>query len=940
LETAARAAACDAVLEEISSMKRFVFALAALALMLPAQVAFRASAQANNSYTNATWGYYVTWDEKVWFVISKDDTTQKTDLVLSNGISYVTFAADDTTPAPPLCITRYENGLSSQAAVTNVKDVNGPDGKPIRSTDPDRSFVAKSFTFTTQGQTLQVTEYIECRTLVPSKAVLIIDHVVVPGDKYPSEAPLVETLLTGVTIPKNAGQTNQTGLTPTPETTAEATPTEQPTTVPTAATAQSQAARTGEPGPVFVSGAWRISVVAGVRSPGLNAVGLKRKTGKDWIVLVADITNWTPKSATINLRDIQLTFSGATKPVSAAPTSTGTVAKALHVAIVNIADVQSFSANQTRRAVLVYSVDQSATDPTISFGTTLPIADLFQQGVDLKNLPSVIRPPKLVQAEVDRVNDGGSLDLYLPDNDTNLTVSLASIAAPVGKGCFANQSTDRLSQLAGSTVFLESTGDDASPDVRYVWAAASGGTRTLINHEMLVGGFAIYQPSATTRFDSWLQDAERQAKDQTAGVWKNCANDLPSATAAAATTTPTPTAAPATPTVAPTNTPEATVSPTPSPTEAVTSAASSPTTSASPSATTSATAEPPTAAMFRGGPSHNGVQPGPGLSTPAKIPWQFQTTSAVFSSPTIVDGVIYVGSLDGSLYALDSHSGPALWQFKTSAGILSSPAVANGIVYVGSEDTNLYAVDAKTGRERWRFATGAAVSSSPAVVAGVVYVGGMDTYVYAINADSGEQIWKARVGQAFSSPAVVDGVVYVGAAQTLFALDAKTGNEVWRAQTGGPTECSPAVSGNSVFIGNDAGTMLAVDRATGTERWRFQAKDAILSSPAVANGMVYFGSNDKYVYAVDATTGQQKWTYQTGDQITSSPAVADGVVYIGSFDGYIYGLDAATGAERWRYQAGPVLSSPSIVGDTVYFGSADGRLLARRPFNLLNIGGY
>src|SRR5262249_24424443 len=153
-----------------------------------------------------------------------------------------------------------------------------------------------------------VTEYFECRTLVPSKAVLIINHIVVPGDKYATEAPLVETLLTGVTIPENAGQNNQTGTTPTPESTAEANPTEQPTTAPTAATVHPQAADAGEPGPVFVSGAWRISVVAGVRNPGLNAVGLKRKSGKDWIVVVADITNWTLKPETLNLRDIELTF--------------------------------------------------------------------------------------------------------------------------------------------------------------------------------------------------------------------------------------------------------------------------------------------------------------------------------------------------------------------------------------------------------------------------------------------------------------------------------------------------------------------------------------------------------------------------------------------------------------------------------------------------------
>jgi outer membrane protein assembly factor BamB/endonuclease YncB( thermonuclease family) len=922
-------------------MKRFAFALAALAVLLaplPSGI-LPVSAQSSNSYTNAAWGYSVTWDGAVWFAIAQDDPSQRTDLLLSNGISYVSFAADDTIPAPPLCVTLYENGLRGQPEVSDVQDVNGPDGNPIRSTDSDRSFVAKSFTITTQGQTIQVTEYFECRTLVPAKAVLIIDHFVIPADAYATEAPLVDTLLTGVTIPENAGPTGQIDATPTPEPTVVSTPAEVPTVTATETGTTSQpSARNGEPGPVFVSGGWRISVVAGVRSPGINAIGLTRKTGKDWIVIVADVTNWTLAPATINLRDVELTFPESVRAARAAPSSSGVAAKALHVAIQDVTVDQTFRANQTRRVVLAFSVDEGVTDPSLSFGTTLPIADVLARDVDLADLPPVTRPPTLIEADVDQIRDGATLDLFLPDDKTNVTVHLASILAPVDNGCFAGEATDRLSELAGATVLLESTGGDDPSAPRYVWSEAEDGTRTLINRELLAGGFAVFQDSAATRFTAWLRDAERQAKDQEIGLWKECAGELPVATAeATATLTPSPTEVPATPTPIPTEppTPTATATATPSPTETP-PVGTSPTASAS--ATTPAVTDRPTAAMFRGGPSRTGVQPGPGLASPAKIPWEFQTTSAIFSSPAIVDGVIYVGSLDGSLYALDSHSGPPLWQFTTGAGIISSPAVADGVVYVGSEDTNLYAIDAATGRQRWSFATGAEVSSSPAVADGVVYVGGMDTYVYAIDAESGEELWKVRVGQAFSSPAVVDGVVYIGGAQTLFALDAKTGNEIWRAQTGGPVESSPAVSGDTVVIGNDTGTILAVDRTTGNELWRFQAGDAVLSAPAIADGMVYFGSNDQYVYAIDLTTGLQVWTYQTGDQVLSSPAVADGVVFIGSFDGYIYGLDAKTGAERWHYQAGPILSSPSVVGDVVYFGVADGRLLARKPFNLLNIG--
>lgn len=925
-------------------MKRIALTLAALALILsglPQLAVQNAAAQAGNTYTNATYGYSVTWDDSVWFTVTQDDVEQGTDLLLSNGISFVSFVADNTVPAPPLCVTLFENGISGQEGISDVQPVNGPDGKPIRSTDPDRSYVALSFTVTTQGQTIQVTEKFECRTLVENQAVLIIDHFVIPADAYQSEVPLVETLLTGLTIPDSTA-TPTANQTPTPE----ASPTEQtiPTTAPTEIPATSTAgttARIGEPGPVFVSDGWRFSVVAAVRSAGLNAIGLQRKDGKDWVVVVADLTNWTNAPASIVPRDIRLATAGGGSPVRAAPVSSGVAAEALGVTLTNVADEQIFRANQTRRVVLAYSINSDATDPAISFGTTLPLADVLEQDVDLENLPNVQRPPRLVQAEVDRVVDGDSLDVYLPDDDINLTVNLLNATAPVDNGCFADEAADRLNELAGSTVFLEAGGDDASSEEvnRYVWVEDENGARTQINHEMLTGGFAVYHEEPATRFATWLQEAETEARDANTGIWEACADDLPTVTAEA-TATPVPTE---TPTQAPTATPQPTEEPTQAPTATPTEeAAASPTATAtegtaeaSPSA--SATTETPTSAMFRGGPSHSGIQPGPGLTAPAKLPWQFQTTSGIFSSPAIVDGVVYIGSLDGSMYALNSKSGPAIWQFTTGAGILSSPAVADGVVYFGSEDTNLYAVDAATGRERWRFATGAEVSSSPAVVDGIVYVGGMDTYVYAVNAETGDEVWKARIGQAFSSPTVVDGVVFIGAAQSIFAFDAKTGEEKWRAQTGGPVESSPAVSGGLVYIGNDAGFVVAVDQETGDQKWQFQASDAVISSPAVANGMVYFGSNDQKVYAVDAVTGLQMWVYETGDQVTSSPAVADGVVFIGSFDGYIYGLDAESGAERWHFQAGPILSSPSVVDGVVYFGSADGRILARQPFNLLNI---
>jgi len=106
--------------------------------------------------------------------------------------------------------------------------------------------------------------------------------------------------------------------------------------------------------------------------------------------------------------------------------------------------------------------------------------------------------------------------------------------------------------------------------------------------------------------------------------------------------------------------------------------------------------------------------------------WAVTTGDIVYSSPAVVNGVVYVGSFNHNVYALDAATGAVKWTTTTGGVVDSSPAVANGAVYIGSEDGRVYALDAATGAVKWTTTTGGAVESSPAVVNGVVYVGSVD----------------------------------------------------------------------------------------------------------------------------------------------------------------------------------------------------------------------
>ena len=375
------------------------------------------------------------------------------------------------------------------------------------------------------------------------------------------------------------------------------------------------------------------------------------------------------------------------------------------------------------------------------------------------------------------------------------------------------------------------------------------------------------------------------------------------------------------------------------------------------------------------------------------------TGGPVFSSAAVMNGVVYVGSLDSKLYAFDAGgttncggspvSCNPLWTGVTPSGfsISSSPTVANGIVYIGSDDNFVYAFDAngetncsgtpKTCAPLWADHTSSTVRSSPTVENGVLYIGSSHDTLEAFDANgvtncSGTPktctpLWSGTapgiIGAQDSVPAVANGLVYVGSRDgNLYAFDAagntncagapKVCAPIWRGPTspGANMQSSPAVIGGIVYVGGGDGKLYTFDAAgignctAGITRvcaplWTGPIGFGVSSSPALSNGLVYVGGGDGKLYAFDAAgvagcSGVPKvcaprWASQASTQIfLSSPAVANGVVYIGSFHD-VHAFDATTGAPLSHFTTGGFIqASPAVANGRVYIGSGDGNLYA------------
>jgi outer membrane protein assembly factor BamB/adenine/guanine phosphoribosyltransferase-like PRPP-binding protein len=324
------------------------------------------------------------------------------------------------------------------------------------------------------------------------------------------------------------------------------------------------------------------------------------------------------------------------------------------------------------------------------------------------------------------------------------------------------------------------------------------------------------------------------------------------------------------------------------------------------------------------------------LHDPFKVVWKRRTGKPSYfhvvpkSAPAIDDSSVYVGSDDGTMWALRQDTGDVAWSYrigfhKKGKGIFSSPALFDDLLFFGGYDGNFYALDRSTGKRRWVFLEADWIGSSPAVAAELkmVFVGlefGLWRKrggIVALDVSTGKKLWAYLDMPCFthSSPLYIADTrqVIIGSNDgAAYLFDASTGTLIWKFSAAIPTEAQ-LDSGFSdhdikasfaydarrdiVIFGTTSGALHFVHRKTGVEAGRFQAEFAFYSTPVIFEDTVIAGSVDKNLYCIDLSTYMEKWRWNSGARIFASPCVVDGSVFIGSNSGRLTELNARTGDE-------------------------------------------
>lgn len=286
----------------------------------------------------------------------------------------------------------------------------------------------------------------------------------------------------------------------------------------------------------------------------------------------------------------------------------------------------------------------------------------------------------------------------------------------------------------------------------------------------------------------------------------------------------------------------------------------------------------------------------------------FPDASVAWSQPTVAAGRVFVGSQNGTVYALDAQSGCIRWTFAAAGGVRTAIAWNGAAVYFGDTAANAYALDAGTGRMLWTRTVDdhplARITGSPTWHAGRLYVP-VSSYEESQGADPQYACCTFR--------------------GSLVALDAATGAVQWKTYTIAAEPKPRGTSSAGVTLFGPAGAAI----------WSAPTIDATRGLLYVATGNMYSGPGQpgaNAVLALDLRSGAIRWTRQaTADDIyltgcragnancpaQNGPDVDFGsppmltraggrdLIVIGQKSGVAFAMDPDhDGAIVWQYRAG------------------------------------
>lgn len=270
-------------------------------------------------------------------------------------------------------------------------------------------------------------------------------------------------------------------------------------------------------------------------------------------------------------------------------------------------------------------------------------------------------------------------------------------------------------------------------------------------------------------------------------------------------------------------------------------------------------------------------------------------------------GVLYVTNGESEILAVKPDTGDIIWRRKIPAPSRAAPTVMDGRVFITTLDNRLVALGAADGVPLWEYTAlsetaGLVGGASPAADATMVVPAFTSGEIMALRVENGSVIWSdnlanlKRIGglaglSDIKAPPVIDKGLVIGISYSgrLAAIDSLTGNRVWQREISGSN--TPWMAGNHIFVLSTENQLVAMGRETGTIRWviglpRYHKDEPVIyTGPVLAGGRLILAGTAGRVLEINPETGEILRQWDSGGTVAIPPIVAGGTLYLLTEDG-------------------------------------------------------
>lgn len=316
-------------------------------------------------------------------------------------------------------------------------------------------------------------------------------------------------------------------------------------------------------------------------------------------------------------------------------------------------------------------------------------------------------------------------------------------------------------------------------------------------------------------------------------------------------------------------------------------------------------------------------------------------------TPSIYGGVIYAGSENGTVAAIDLSSGNTLWRIRVEGVITGGVGSGDGLVMVATESAEVIVLNQADGTVKWRHGVSSEVLSAPQTNGDVVIAQTVDDKLVALDVSDGEQRWIYETTQpaltlrGSSKPAITADAVIAGFSNgTLVAVSPEEGVYLWEERVAVPegeydidrvidVDGDLLVDGGRILAASYQGNLMAFEVTSGRIVWGMEASS--YHGMALGFGNIYYSDDKSQIFAIRDNSEDIVWDNSDllHRQITAPTAVGN-YIAVGDFEGYVHLLSQIDGRIVGRINAdndGVMANLLANNGRLYVFGNS-GRLTA------------